>query len=52
MSIRISWYLHGLYQRIGLGGLRVVAGREVCLPVKRVWLVSCNNRDVEKEREL
>ena len=49
MSIRISWYLHGPYQRIGLGGLRVVAGREVCLPVKRVRLVSCNNREAEKK---
>jgi hypothetical protein len=49
MSTQISWCLHGLYQRIGLGGLRVVAGREVCLPVKRVRLVSCNNREAEKK---
>jgi hypothetical protein len=33
MSIQISWYLRGLCQRIGLGGLRVVVGRGVCLPL-------------------
>jgi hypothetical protein len=43
MSIRISWYLRGLYQRIGLGGLRAVAGRGVCLPLIGLAVYRYNN---------